>query len=371
MSGSGTTVVAARYYGHRAFGFDTDPLALLIAKASAADLDAEHLRTLGSRVLSRAKDSVRFLSSRAAYPIGSNSETRAFIRFWFDTANRRELAALAASIARTRDVQARAVLWCAFSRMIITKEAGVSLAMDVSHSRPHKVYEKAPVKPFEQFIPALNRVLDASHFQSGTSLPAADVRRADARKIPMRARSVDMVITSPPYLNAIDYLRGHKLSLVWMGHQVDTLRELRSANIGTERLHSVPEPRAHHDALEKAVHDFAQLPARTQDMLSQYFFDMSCVLAEIARILKPSGEAVIVVGNSTIRGVPIKTSRVLIRIARAHGLRLKSSRLRELQANRRYLPPPARGGSDAMLNSRMNEEVILGFQKAAPSRLGR
>ena len=174
-----------------------------------------------------------------------------------------------------------------------------------------------------------------------------------------------MVITSPPYLNAIDYLRGHKLYLVWMGHQVDHLRDLRSANIGTERLHNAAGAQPYQQILEKAVHDFAQLPTRTQAMLSQYFFDMSRVLAEIARILKPSGEAVIVVGNSTIRGTYITTSKVLTRIARNHGLRLTSSRRRELKESRRYLPPPARVDADATLKSRMNEEVILAFHKTA------
>jgi len=371
MSGSGTTVLAARFYGHQAFGFDTDPLALLIARASSADLVPDRLRKLASRVLIEAKESALLLSLGTAYPTGANAESRAFIRFWFDGTNRRQLTALSTSIAKIKDAHARAVLWCAFSRMIITKEAGVSLAMDVSHSRPHKVFRVAPKKPFEHFMSSLDRVLDASHFLSGLKLPLASIRRADARKLPLRDHSVDIVITSPPYLNAIDYLRGHKMSLVWMGYQVDALRALRAGNIGTERLHSVPVLPTHHQPLDKVVHGFDRLPARTQDMLIQYFFDMSSVLAEIARILKPFGEAVVVVGNSTIRGIFINTSKMLTIIAREHGLRLTSKRRRELQENRRYLPPPGRAGSGAMLMSRMNEEVILAFRKTALTASGR
>jgi ribosomal protein L11 methylase PrmA len=33
MAGSGTSIVAARLRGHRAFGFDVDPLAVLLATA--------------------------------------------------------------------------------------------------------------------------------------------------------------------------------------------------------------------------------------------------------------------------------------------------------------------------------------------------
>lgn len=39
MAGSGTTIVAARLAGHRAVGFDTDPLALVIAEAWSSDVD--------------------------------------------------------------------------------------------------------------------------------------------------------------------------------------------------------------------------------------------------------------------------------------------------------------------------------------------
>jgi hypothetical protein len=126
MAGSGTTIVTARLHGHQAVGFDTDPLALLIAQAWSSDVDAEPLRLLASSALEHARERYRSLSVGDAYPHGADSETRAFVRFWFDPLNRRQLTALAASIAQVGDHSARSLLWCAFSRMIITKESGVA-----------------------------------------------------------------------------------------------------------------------------------------------------------------------------------------------------------------------------------------------------
>jgi DNA modification methylase len=363
MVGSGTTIVTARLCGHQAIGFDTDPLALLIATAWSSDIDPVRVRAMAVHTLNDARVRHRSLTAAKAYPKGANQETRAFIRFWFDTTNRRQLTALASSIKRVGEPKARAILWCAFSRMIITKSAGVSLAMDVSHSRPHKVYSVAPIRPFEKFQSALERVLRGSHFSQSQNLPAAEVRRADARALPLNDSSVDLVITSPPYLNAIDYLRGHKLSLVWMGHQIDELRKLRAGNIGSERSHGSSATALNRAAIERVLGSFADLPARAQAMLVQYFGDMDRVLAEITRILTHTGTAVIVVGNSTIRGIFIRNSRMLTHLARGNGLRLVSARRRELQENRRYLPPPARAKLGASLGSRMNEEVILTFEK--------
>lgn len=363
MAGSGTTIVAARLHGHRAVGFDTDPLALLISKAWSSDIDAKHLRILAVKTLNDARRHYRSLSVGRAYPTQANHETRAFIRYWFDSTNRRQLTALSASITRINNRNAQAILWCAFSRMIITKDAGASLAKDVSHSRPHKAYRIAPIRPFGRFLSIVEQVLRASHFSSRHKLPVASIRRGDARKLPLKDGIADLVITSPPYLNAIDYLRGHKLSLVWMGHQIDELKELRSSNIGSERSHHSPAATNHRCTAEKIVQDFASLPQHAQSMLIQYFCDMDRVLAEISRILKRSGKALVVVGNSTIRGVFINNSKVLTHLAKANGLKLSSMRRRELQENKRYLPPPGNVTSGATLRSRMNEEVILNFQK--------
>ena len=107
-------------------------------------------------------------------------------------------------------------------------------------------------------------------------------------------------------------------------------------------------------------------------MLAQYARDMNSVLAEVSRVLKRGGEAVVVVGNSTIRGVFIKNSCALVYLAKANGLRLNSTRRRRLLENRRYLPPPERRISGKLLSSRMREEVILTFGKnpAANVKLG-
>jgi len=363
--------VTARIHGHEALGFDTDPLALLIAKTWSSDVDGEKLSVLAAKTLNDARQCYRSLNVGRAYPASANKETRAFVRFWFDSTNRRQLTALSLSISKVKDKTAQAVLWCAFSRMIITKGAGVSLAIDVSHSRPHRAYGVALIKPFAKFLHAVEQVLRASRFSPVQKLPKANVRRGDARCIPLDDHSVDLVITSPPYVNAIDYLRGHKLSLVWMGHQIAELRNLRSTNIGSEKSRQPRGIDHYRNTAERVVQKYSELPKRSQAMLSQYFQDMDCVLAEISRILKRRGKAVIVVGNSTIRGVFVSTSRVLTHLARANGMQLLSARKRDLKESKRYLPPPGNATSGVTLRSRMNEEVILTFQKTPAGAKGR
>lgn len=370
MSGSGTTLVCARAKGHYAVGCDTDPLALVIARAWCSDIAPERLKHRASIVLDRARHLANALNHREAYPRGTDEETRQFIDFWFDHTNRCQLVALATCIARMKCDVEKTLLWCAFSRLIITKTSGASLAMDVSHSRPHKAYKRAPIRCFDRFLDAVRQVAQNSPFQvrdkaEGTC-PPADIRFGDARRLPVESNSVDMIITSPPYLNAIDYLRGHKLSLVWMGYRIKDIRRLRSENIGSEISHDSRSE----GAIAAAINAMGAhgLDGRQMGMMRRYAHDMDDVLRECARVLKKNGEAIFVVGDSSVRGAFIRNSDALTELATNHGFSFVSRVVRAIAESRRYLPPPTSQQSGKQLQNRMREEVILRFVSGGSER---
>jgi DNA modification methylase len=365
MVGSGTTAAVARALGHIAVGFDSDPLAVLIANAWCSDINESRVREKACEVLNRAKKLYTCLPTGKAYPRGANATTRSFVRYWFDATNRRQLTALAETISRIHDTSIKTILWCAFSRLIITKKIGASLAMDISHSRPHRAYNKAPIKPFDRFLTSVETIIRKSSFSKrDATLPKATIERGDARRIPLSDGSIDVVITSPPYLNAIDYLRGHKLSLVWMGYVVENIREIRSSNVGAERAQTFNENNNVINNVLKKIAKTENLPNRIKGMLTKYIFDMDLVLGEISRVLKSRGQAVIVIGDSTIHGTFVKNSEALVNLGRGHGLELLNFRKRKLQENRRYLPPPTSVAAGQYLQNRMREEVILDFRRS-------
>ena len=363
MAGSGTVVAVAQASGHTALGFDTDPLAVLVARVWTTPICPEAVVAKSKKVLRRARTICQDLPLREAYPEDANAETRKFIRYWFDGRARRQLTSLATPINRLRDDRIRDALWCAFSRLIITKQAGASRAMDLSHSRPHRTFEKAPILPFEKFIAAAKVVANnCVRTSNDQCTPVSVVRRADARSLPIEPESVDLVITSPPYLNAIDYLRCNKFSLVWMGHQISTLRAIRAGNIGTEiALPSGLKTDEVRDAAER-IGDIAALGRRYEGILDRYIHDMSKALNEIWRVLRPNGRAVLVIGDSMIRGTFIKNSAALSFLAERNDLCLENRTTRELPPNRRYLPPPEIKNSGSNLQARMRSEVVLTFR---------
>lgn len=364
MMGSGTVLAVARAKGHRAIGVDVDPLAVLISRVWTTAIDRAAVKSKAKTVLNRARRHFSSLRVGDAYPPQSDMETRKFIRYWFDEYSRRQLASLAKAISNSHDKVTRDVLWCAFSRLIITKQAGASLAMDLAHSRPHKSFKRAPIKPFANFLAAVDRVLEncisIDEKQRG---PAPLICKGDARKLRIADSSIDLVLTSPPYLNAIDYMRCSKFSLVWMGYNCAELRLLRSRSVGTEVGKRSAPGDEYASLLIKKLRLRPRLSARHKAVLARFIDDMHKAIHEITRVLVPSGKAIYVVGENTIRGTYIPNSTIVSAIAEDAGLVLEHESKRTLPHNRRYLPPPRNRARGVALDTRMRCEVILAFFK--------
>ena len=359
MSGSGTVPALARARGHRATGIDIDPLSVLISKTWTTPIDTGVLVKEAAVVLEAARHKSRSLRANDAYPTNADDETRRFVRFWFDWRARVELTALSDAITCVRDADLQNALWCAFSRLIITKNSGASLAMDLSHSRPHKVFTRAPTKPFTKFVSAAKHVATSCiDVRSDDPGPDTYLHEGDARKLPLKTRSVDLVLTSPPYLNAIDYMRCSKFSLVWMGHSIKKLRNIRSISVGTEvGLCEDTDIRS----ILSSLNLRSNLAARELAILTRYVSDMRQIVKETARVMSDGGRAVYVMGENTICGTFIPNSRIVSRLARETGLSVKSRRSRRIPADRRYLPPPS--VHDKALDGRMRREVVLTMDK--------
>lgn len=344
--------------GIQAIGSDLDPMAVLIAGVNTTPIDAEEAMKAAMQVVREAEKLV--LEDIYLPWIDDDIETQKFIEFWFARKQINDLRRLMMIISYDYGGSTQAFLKVAVSRLIITKEKGASLARDTSHSRPHRVTLTNEYEVFPNFIKSAK--LLASRLP-GSDAGSAIVSRADARNLRVPDAQVDMVITSPPYLNAIDYMRGHKLALVWLGYKLADLRTVRSTSIGAERR---PDNAISDEALKSLMQKmdfYEQLASKEKGMFDRYVLDMLALMKEISRVLKPKGSAVMVVGNSCLKGIFIKNTMAVTIAAELAGLHLVSENERELPANRRYLPPPSSENTSTLTN-RMRTEAILTFGKA-------
>lgn len=152
---------------------------------------------------------------------------------------------------------------------------------------------------------------------------------------------IDLVITSPPYLNNYHYIRNTRPQVYWLGLAASPkdLKEVEQGSFGkywqTVRggedirlAFSMPD-------LEKTI-EFLRRRNITKgqyggpgwaNYASTYFNDCHRFAQVLRRILRPGGKAVVVLGNSILQGVEFKTDRFFGRICEACGLVLEDIQL--------------------------------------------
>lgn len=355
MCGSGTVLDTASQSGRRAIGFDVDPLAVLISETTCKPPWSRDLASRAEEIIRGAK------RRRPSLPgwISEDEETADFVGYWFGAEQAGDLSRLAKVLADspTSDAPLRVAL----SRLIVRKDGGASLARDTAHSRPHRVAESSGFDVFAGFLKAAG----ALESLADTTAKRASVRTrmGDARSLgSVRAGSIDLVLTSPPYLNAIDYLRGHRMSLVWLGWTMADLRQIRGESIGSER--QLCKPSAQVTALsQQCVENWDCLPQSVRGMVYRFVGDMDGLCKSFERLVHPGGHVVLVLADSQMKGAIVKSSEIVSKAARAHGLLPVDSWVRPLPARRRYLPPPKL--SEGALAKRMDSEVVLTLERYA------
>jgi hypothetical protein len=364
MMGSGTAIVEAFLCGRRAVGFDIDPLALMICSVKTHPVDLLEATWAGKRVVSSAVKLLQRASRlEPAMRERFSPASLEFINYWFAKQSQRELMALLLAIEREHLAQPLVdFLRVVFSSVIITKSGGVSLAYDLAHSRPHLLEGK----PYKDAIKAFEvRLNKSAALLSQLPSNGRDVviQQYDCRsRLPLGDDSMQLIVTSPPYANAIDYMRAHKFSLVWFGQDIEALTSLRSTYIGSEKV-SVPDSQDFPASICRVVEKLEAVDGKKSRVLAKYFIDMRLAFYEMFRVLEAGRCCIVVVGPSTMRGQTIKTHELLGDMASEIGFDTVDIAERKLDRDRRMLPVAFRRNHNSQIESRMHEEYIVGLFK--------
>jgi len=390
MSGSGTTVVEALLSRRQGIGFDIDPLAIKIASVKITALELDLVVKTGNEILQNSRVAYDEQRDTLCFALENrwDMKTKEFIDYWFATETQIELLALVLEIEKIADPAIKAFFELVLSATIITKSGGVSLALDLGHTRPHRaklivsktgriiVGEKTEDdngnrhvfltkilrSAFNEFEKRLKNNLDGLII-AVPKKPSAEVAFGNAESIPLPDNYVDLIVTSPPYAsNAIDYMRAHKFSLVWFGYTIEDLSEKRKEYIGAEATTNVNFEQMP-PSVDILLANMTQTDAKKSLVIRRYYSEMTRVLKEMFRLLKPGKAAIVVVGSSIIRGIDTETQICLADIGKMIGFEVPKIGVRNLDRNKRMLPAGAKIDSNSQIEQRMHQEYIIGFYK--------
>jgi len=227
MAGSGTTLVEAWRLGRSGIGFDIDPLACLIAQAKSTPIEvgllSEHNRRL-VREIETASECFRMNIETGVFPDGwlevDGRPELPNLDYWFTPQVQVGLTLLKRAIRAFETQPAVKRLWYVVVSSLILAKNSVANARDIVHSRHHHFRHEQIPDPIDRFCRRLRQVeRQMRAYSEGGTVPRrgyADIHCNDSRNIPLAAGSVDLIVMSPPYCNALDYTRAHRFAVAWL-----------------------------------------------------------------------------------------------------------------------------------------------------------
>jgi DNA modification methylase len=328
FAGSGTTLVEARRAGHRAVGCELMPPVALAARVKIRfELEPVRLTIVGHRILRAARRRHR--------------GTPPFLR---ETA-RQFLPEVLARLTQLRDalppgespVPEAARL--AFGRVLIPVSR-LHRSPCLGYGRSDADAFRDPLTEFARAVSDFAEDLRALQRTESSWGPPGHILQQDARTLDLPPSSVDLAVTSPPYVNGMDYVNNYKLDLAWLGYarSYADLRRLRESmvacdNLGRDAvrshlgLHDVADPWLH-EVLRQIRNNVDRKRSYRRDdvhgVVKRYFLDLRPVLAAVYRALRPGGRFRLVVGDSLLAGTYVPGDLLTARLGAEVGFRIES-----------------------------------------------
>ncbi|MFJ6837604.1 DNA methyltransferase [Streptomyces sp. NPDC091209] len=153
---------------------------------------------------------------------------------------------------------------------------------------------------------------------------------ADSRQMPIASNSVDVIVTSPPYLTRIDYAVAYSRELALLGVNISSDRSLRSGLMGTTLIRRQGETSADFGKVGSNLlsliqkHDSKASSGYYLKQAQQYLADLASGLDEITRVARDSATAHLVVQDSFYKDVHVPLADICIDEATMRGWVLKN-----------------------------------------------
>jgi len=325
--GSGTVLVEAIVHNRNAIGYDINPLAILIAKAKTTPINPKILRDYIENVLTKIK------KDTSEYPPPSDIPN---LYYWFKPNVVRELSKILYHIKNIRDESIYNFFATAFSYTV----------WKVSNARKgeYKLY-RMPEKELKRWNPNVIRVFSEILYQNlrgmeefyqvmKNNTAKAYIYLKDSRKCDLE-NEITLILTSPPYGDSrttVAYGQFSKYSALWLGLK-DVTKVDKISLGGIKRIGNVSKLES--ETLEIVFNKLYERDKNRAWDLYSYFYDADIVLSRLAKALKPKrSHMVFVVGNRTMRRIPIPTDIILVELAQKYGFKHVKTIYRKIPTKR-------------------------------------
>lgn len=367
FSGAGSALFAAHRLGWQTQGIEVLPVGVYASKARfiAEEVNIQELRDIVTSM-----KQVNFLNyfdpeyalrhitiTNGAFPLDEQRQLVGYIAYCHTHIADEKLRKLLLFAA-----------FCVLEVISYTRKDGQYLRWDVRSGRSQgkKIFDKGYIPTFREAIdeklrqiifdlevnPQQHSLFDLADSVS-THHEMPHILEGSCLEIlpTMATNSIDVVLTSPPYANRYDYTRTYALELVYLGCSEEDVKRLRQAMLSctVENKEKKTALQAFYTQSGKLL-DFRRVDKVFQQqealqevlsclamhreqgalnninivkMIHNYFYEMCFVIYEMARVLKPGGNIIMVNDNVRYAGEEIPVDLILSDMAESFGLTVK------------------------------------------------
>lgn len=335
--GSGTTAIEASKYFNKVYGLEIDPYARLIASVSArrySKSEINELKSVAEIILNKAS------TCKANQKFNPQLKN---IRYWFDDDQFENLLKIKTSIlTNCRKDHETDFFLAAFGDIIrqCSKAERQSLKPYISTK-----YIKVTKPPLPTFEKAVSKYIAGISNSSANPCAGISWLEGDATNFKTKTK-IDLAITSPPYINAMDYTRCIKLESAWIGTGSDEiLSEVRAGQLGeTVRRKTVTVTDKVRNICNVALNEIHSVDGIRFQTAMSYFQDIYDNLSSVYSALNDGGQYHMIIGNSTIRGIHVETHRLTAELAESVGFRWDGYFKYRIKDHRTSIPRNGNGG---------------------------
>lgn len=339
FNGCGTTVVTCAYRGIPSIGIEISPLMCLITKIKARKWDIEKLRTNLDYEFN--VNNINNINNKDL--VFNEYFNKAYSKKILDAIKSLSTCVMNIKDDEVNDFYTIALLSILEDVSKIRKHGSHYRYLDNANSvglqkvNINVISEDADVLTI--FKNSARKIYDDICTVGGNPKENINIINESSLNTSIESNSIDVIITSPPYLNRNNYISQQKSELDILGMITDKVQYKKLVK-STFRSHTdsnlAIDPRSKHSEVNVII-DNMQLEKgnnpKIPHMICGYFDDLESSLKECYRLLKVGGQAAFVVGNTRWGGVVVPIDHLLAKFAEDIGFSVDTIFVTRLKGN--------------------------------------
>lgn len=358
--GCGTVALEARKHNIDFWGCDINPVATLIAKTKSSFYSIKTLSSYYGKIR-RKIDTLSI--DECSYEVANDR-----LKYWFSKEQYLELKRIKDAIDSLPKSKYQDAFLCVFSSIL--KPTSKWLTKSI---KPQVDPNKAPLNPIKAFYDATTkfiRIAEKEQVVNDARISIQNCNFLSKKTYP----TVDLIITSPPYVTSYEYADLHQLSTLWLGF-ADDYTELRKGTIGSvynceNYYFEIMDLNSTASKIVQQLYENPDVGNAKAKSVARYYIDMQAAAKRCHQILSPHGIACFVIGDTEYKGIKIENAKHLVESLLKSGFsEVKVSK--RIISNKTLSPYRNENGqfsSDATKRKVYHEEYVVIAHKASEDK---